>query len=64
MIKNSDSYKALEHFVGADKMISLGKGGEREVLDYRLSKYACYLIVRNAGVKNFVCLEYLKQNLN
>ena len=39
MIKNSDCYKALEHFVGADKMISLGEGGEREVLDHRLKNY-------------------------
>lgn len=53
MIKNSDGYNVLDHFVGADKMISLGKGDLRKVLDYRLSRYACYLIVRNAGVKNF-----------
>lgn len=47
MIKNSDGYKVLDHFVGADKMISLGKGGLRKVLDYRLSRYACYLIVQS-----------------
>ncbi|SUA24242.1 DNA-damage-inducible protein D [Neisseria gonorrhoeae] len=28
-------------------MIALGKGGQREVADYRLSRYACYLIVQN-----------------
>lgn len=28
-------------------MIDLGKGGQREVADYRLSRYACYLIVQN-----------------
>ena len=54
MIKNSDGYKALEHFVGADKMISLGKDGLRKVLDYRLSRYACYLIVQNADPKKEV----------
>ena len=53
MIKNSDGYKVLDHFVGADKMISLGKGGLRKVLDYRLSRYACYLIVQSTEVKNF-----------
>ncbi|CBN87621.1 TPA: DNA damage-inducible protein D [Neisseria lactamica] len=35
------------HFVGTNKMIVLGKGGQREVPDYRLSRYACYLIVQN-----------------
>lgn len=35
------------HFVGADKMITLGKGGQRKVKDYRLSRFACYLIAQN-----------------
>ena len=28
-------------------MIALGKGRQREVPDYRPSRYACYLIVQN-----------------
>ena len=28
-------------------VISLGKGGQREVHDYKLSGYACYLIAQN-----------------
>ena len=47
-------YKALEHFVGADKMISLGKGGQREVPDYKLSRYACYLIAQNGDSRKKV----------
>src|SRR5947209_11561975 len=35
------------HFTGAGKMISLGKGAEREVKDYFLSRLACYLIGQN-----------------
>lgn len=35
------------HFAGAGKMIILGKGGEREVPDYHLSRFACYLIAQN-----------------
>ena len=30
------------HFARARKMITLGKGGEREVPDYQLSRFACY----------------------
>jgi DNA-damage-inducible protein D len=35
------------HFARARKMIILGKGGERELDDYHLSRFACYLIAQN-----------------
>lgn len=28
-------------------MVTLGSGAEREVVDYHLSRYACYLIAMN-----------------
>ena len=37
----------LDHFVEINKMIMLGKGAEREVADYALTRYACYLIAQN-----------------
>lgn len=37
-----------DHFVEANKMIKAGKGAQRKIEDYRLSRYACYLIVQNA----------------
>jgi len=36
-----------DHFVGFDKMVPLGSGAMRSIADYRLSRYACYLIVQN-----------------
>ena len=35
-------------------MINLPKGAKRKVLDYKLSRYACYLIVQNADPKKEV----------
>lgn len=35
------------HFAGAGKMVGLGSGSEREVDDYHLSRFACYLIAQN-----------------
>ena len=36
-----------EHFVGADKMIKMPKGAKKLILDYKLTRYACYLIAQN-----------------
>jgi DNA-damage-inducible protein D len=35
------------HFAGAGKMVDLGSGSRREVDDYQLSRFACYLIAQN-----------------
>jgi DNA-damage-inducible protein D len=36
-----------DHFTEVSKMVDLGSGSQREVLEYELSRYACYLIVMN-----------------
>ncbi len=36
-----------DHFSQVVKMVQIGSGASRETRDYRLSRYACYLIVQN-----------------
>lgn len=36
-----------DHFTDVGKMVTLGSGAQREVEDFKLSRYACYLVVQN-----------------
>ncbi len=40
-----------DHFSQMGKMVEIGSGAKRKLLDYKLSRYACYLIVQNADPK-------------
>lgn len=40
-----------DHFREITKMISVGKGAQRAVKDYMLTRYACYLIAQNGDPK-------------
>lgn len=40
--------KTSDHFLQSGKLIRAGKGAQRTVEDYHLSRYACYLLVENA----------------
>lgn len=44
----SSGINVSDHFVDVNKMISLGKGAQREVEDTAMTRYACYLVMQNA----------------
>ena len=69
----SNSSVSIEnHFANVGKMINLGKGGTRSVDDYKLTRYACYLIAQNgdsrkkaiALAQTYFAIQTRKQELS
>jgi DNA-damage-inducible protein D len=44
----NSGHKVSDHFVDINEMVTIGSGAEREVEDWALSRYACYLVIQNA----------------
>lgn len=51
--KNSGN-DVLNHFSHMGRMVNIGSGAEREIDDYEMSRYACYLIVQNGDSRKEV----------
>ena len=43
----NSNYMVKDHFIDISKMVSIGSKTKRELNDYKLSRYACYLIAQN-----------------
>lgn len=64
--------EADDHFSQTGKMVDIGSAAKREIEDYRLSRYACYLIVQNgdpsklviANGQTYFAMQTRRQELN
>ena len=50
----TSNYVVFDHFVGTDKMVDIGSNTSRNIEDYKLSRYACYLIAQNGDSRKKV----------
>jgi DNA-damage-inducible protein D len=65
-------YEPADHIEDVLDMVNIGSGAKREVADFRLSRYACYLIVQNgdpskpviANGQTYFALQTRRQELN
>ena len=68
----NSGYDVENHFPNVGKMVSIGSKTSRRIGDYRLSRYACYLIVQNGDTRKkaialgqtYFAIQTRKQEIN
>ena len=68
---NNSNYNPLDHFIDTNKMVNIGSKTKRKIIDYKLSRYGCYLIVLNCDprkkiishAKTYFAVQTRKQEL-
>ena len=53
----NSNISVLDHFIGVSKMVQIGSGAYRQQIDYKLTRYACYLITQNGDSRKKVIAQ-------
>ena len=69
--ENSD-IAVIDHFTDVNKMVQIGSGAYRDQMDYKLTRYACYLIAQNGDnrkkvislAQTYFAVQTRKQEIN
>ena len=51
---NNSGITVIDHFTDVRKTIKMPKGAEKTIIDYKLTRYACYLIAQNGDSRKKV----------
>lgn len=51
---DNSGHEVNDHFVEVNKMVNIGSNTKRDIIDYKLTRYACYLIMQNADPRKEV----------
>lgn len=66
---NNSNQDAENHFTEIKEIVKIGLDEKEKIIDYRLSRYACYLIIENASprkekvalAKSYIAIQTIKQ---
>ncbi len=61
----NSGHTVSNHFVETNEMVGIGSGAQREIEDWNLSRYACYLVnpsVPHNHIFQFLCIAQTAHN--
>ena len=69
---DNSKLEIYDHFAKVGKMVGIGSKSTRSILDYKLSRYACYLIIQNSDPRKevialgqtYFAIQTRKQEIN
>lgn len=55
-----NGHRIKDHIVDTNEMVNIGSGAKREIIDYKLSRYACYFVLENSDIRKTLVAQGLR----